>query len=557
MQTPAPEPRKRAAEPPARLLVVLLFAYPLLTHLAVHLHSLLLTSAAAVLLLALALRAPLHAGRAWAWALLAVALAAVAWSGFGGGRHDARLVLYAAPVLVYLFLAWFFGRTLRRGRVALITRLAEQLHGDALDDRAAVGAYTRRLTAVWTVLFLLIAATNAALAMLASPDGVLELAGLRSPWPVAATTWSLFANFLSFGLVLLLFALEFGWRRRRFPRQHARYRGLLDFLLHMRAAAPALLHGPAPTVLPADRAPDPATAAPRLQPTRSRRPATLLLLLAAHLLGAGLLLAGHGWSALAIVVGSHLLVVWGTLLPSSSVLGPLVTRFDSAGREIWLTIDDGPSADTAALLDLLDAHAARATFFLIGARAEARPALVAEIRRRGHGIGNHSLEHRAAWFWATPPRAMARQIGAAQQVLQRLAGEPPRLFRAVVGMSNLFVDPLLRRHGLLRVGWSARGYDSISADPGVVWARLQRDLRPGAILLLHEGAAHGASVAILARVLAELDRRGYRCVLPALPDAARSATTSQLLNGVPPHNGVKVARSPASASSEASASRSG
>ena len=75
-----------------------------------------------------------------------------------------------------------------------------------------------------------------------------------------------------------------------------------------------------------------------------------------------------------------------TLRPQSRVLSPVLSRLPTDERVVWLTIDDGPSDDTRAMLDLLDAHGARATFFLVGARAQARPELVAEIVRRGHGI---------------------------------------------------------------------------------------------------------------------------------------------------------------------------
>jgi peptidoglycan-N-acetylglucosamine deacetylase len=559
MDNASPRPADGPAPQQPRLVMALLVAYPVLTHLAVHLHSLLLTGAAALLLLLLVLRGALQARRAWAWVVLALGVGLVAWLGAAGRRHDAVLALYAAPVMIHLFLAWFFGRTLRAGRQPLITRIAEHLHGEAIEDpleRADMRRYTRRLTAVWTGLFLALASTNATLAMLVSPSGVLELAGMPSPLPVAPALWSMVANFLSFGLVLLLFAIEFTWRRRRFPRQHARYRGLLDFLLHMRGAAPALLRATPPSDDAVGACDAPLRVA-RMQRRRSWRRPVLWLLLAAPVAAGALVIGGLWQAGISLLVASHLLVLWGTLAPRSALLGPLVTHFDSQRREVWLTIDDGPSPDTEAMLDVLDAHGARATFFLVGKRADQRPDAVRAIEQRGHGIGNHSLDHRSAWFWATPPRAMDRQVGAAQHSLTRLTGQAPRMFRAVVGMSNVFVEPVLRRHGLLRIGWSARGFDSVSADPATVWARLRRDLRPGAILLLHEGATHGGSVAVLEHVLRELGRLGYRCVLPALPDGARSATTSQLLNGVPPHSGENRTLSPRPDSKTPSASRSG
>lgn len=223
------------------------------------------------------------------------------------------------------------------------------------------------------------------------------------------------------------------------------------------------------------------------------------------------------WGAhvgLPLLLASHAPFWWGTFWPRSRLFAPVLDRLPTDRREVWLTIDDGPSDDTPALLDLLDAHAAKATFFLVGARAAQRPALVREIVRRGHGIGNHSTDHPAAWFWALGPRRMRREIGDAQRILADIAGAPPRWFRAVVGMSNPFVAAALREHGLARAAWSARGFDAVAADPATVVARIERGLAPGAIVLLHEGAAHGRNVATIALLLQRLDALGYRTTLP-------------------------------------------
>lgn len=235
--------------------------------------------------------------------------------------------------------------------------------------------------------------------------------------------------------------------------------------------------------------------------------------------GAHVLLAALWWTwgwqaAIPVWLGSHGLLLWGTFRPGSPVLAPVLTRLPTQRREVWLTIDDGPSADTPAILDLLDAHGAKATFFLVGVRAVAQPALVRDIVRRGHGIGNHSMSHPAAWFWALGPLRMRHQVERCQRALTDLTGRPPRWFRAVVGMSNPFVAAALKPHALTRVAWSARGFDGVAADPEQVVARIERDLAPGAIVLMHEGAPHGRNVAMLELLLQRLAAKGYRTVVP-------------------------------------------
>lgn len=227
-----------------------------------------------------------------------------------------------------------------------------------------------------------------------------------------------------------------------------------------------------------------------------------------------------GWRVgLPAMLLSHVPFVWGALWPRSRLFGPVLARLPVVPADTpraWLTIDDGPSADTLAILDLLDRHAATATFFVVGERARRHPELVREIARRGHGIGNHSDTHPAAWFWALLPRRMSREIAATQATLRDITGIAPRWFRAVVGMANPFVSAPLRAHGLARVAWSARGFDGVSADPRRVVARIERGLRPGAIVLLHEGAGHGRNVEAIGLLLQRLDALGYRTVLPEM-----------------------------------------
>lgn len=223
----------------------------------------------------------------------------------------------------------------------------------------------------------------------------------------------------------------------------------------------------------------------------------------------------YGWHiGLPFMLATHLLFLWGVLRPQSWLYSPVLVRLPTDAHCVWLTIDDGPSAQTPAILDLLDAHAAKATFFVVGERARARPEFVREIVRRGHTLGNHSATHPAGRFWALGPRRMDDEVARTQQILLDITGVAPRWFRAVVGFANPFVSAPLKRLGLARVAWNARGFDAVVADPRKVMALIERQLRPGGIVLLHEGARHGRNVETLSLVLQRLQALGYRCVLP-------------------------------------------
>ena len=246
-----------------------------------------------------------------------------------------------------------------------------------------------------------------------------------------------------------------------------------------------------------------------------RRPhAWIWLALALHL---GVIVVWWLWGwvpGLACLFAAHMWFLWGTMRPQSRLFGPVLSRLPITQNAVWLTVDDGPSHETGALLDLLDQHETKATFFLVADRAAAYPELAREILRHGHGIGNHSRSHPQAWFWALGPRRMAAEIGQSQAILRDITGQTPRWFRAVVGMANPFVSAPLQKNGLARVAWSARGFDGVRGEPSQVVPRIVAKLQPGAIVLLHEGAPHGNNLAIIEGVLEAMRERGYIAVLP-------------------------------------------
>jgi peptidoglycan/xylan/chitin deacetylase (PgdA/CDA1 family) len=138
------------------------------------------------------------------------------------------------------------------------------------------------------------------------------------------------------------------------------------------------------------------------------------------------------------------------------------------------------------------------------------------------------MRHPQAWFWALGPRRMRAEVAEAQATLATLAGAPPRWFRAVVGMANPFTAAAISAHGLARVAWTARGYDAVDSDPERSAARIMRDITPGAIVLLHEGARHGRNVEQLRVLLGCLDDAGYACVQPGIRDRVAAGDAPHL-----------------------------
>ncbi|MFS2055120.1 polysaccharide deacetylase family protein, partial [Variovorax sp. CT11-76] len=181
-------------------------------------------------------------------------------------------------------------------------------------------------------------------------------------------------------------------------------------------------------------------------------------------------------------------------------------------------------AVTPRVLDLLDAHGQRATFFCIAERVQAQPALAREIVARGHSIQNHTARHRHN-FSFLGPRGFASEIARAQQILGEVTGQRPSCFRAPAGLRNPFLEPVLHRLGLSLVSWTRRGFDTREGDAQRVLARLTRGLAAGDILLLHDGnaarTARGEPVLleVLPLLLERLRADGLRAV--TLPEGLR------------------------------------
>jgi peptidoglycan/xylan/chitin deacetylase (PgdA/CDA1 family) len=225
------------------------------------------------------------------------------------------------------------------------------------------------------------------------------------------------------------------------------------------------------------------------------------------------LMAGNDGLAALVFFSTFGVIVIGTLVPRCAWFGSLVSSLPASAEGVCLTIDDGPDpAHTPALLDLLDQHQAKAVFFLIGNRAVCHPELVREIARRGHLIGNHSETHPSATFWALGPWRMWAEIAGCQQTLTQITGAAPQWFRPPVGHHNLFVAAPLRALGLRMMMWNCRGYDAVEKDAAVVLRRIEKDLLPGAIVLLHD--ATPICEEVLQGSLALLKKSGLRAQLP-------------------------------------------
>jgi peptidoglycan/xylan/chitin deacetylase (PgdA/CDA1 family) len=186
-----------------------------------------------------------------------------------------------------------------------------------------------------------------------------------------------------------------------------------------------------------------------------------------------------------------------------------------------MTFDDGPHPEnTPRILDLLDTHGARATFFLQGSMVDRHPHIVRQIARRGHQIGNHGYAHLDAR--AVGIREYLADVLRAQAAIEATLGELlPRNFRPPFGNITPGSMLALLRHRFRLIFWSLDSRDSFIEDaPALVNHVAQQRVEAGCIMLFHDDYRH--TVDAIEEILGLVQRQGVTLVtLDTLLNRAR------------------------------------
>ena len=201
-----------------------------------------------------------------------------------------------------------------------------------------------------------------------------------------------------------------------------------------------------------------------------------------------------------------------------------VTSVRTSAPHIALTFDDGPDPEvTPPLLDLLARHGAQATFFVVGAAVAAHPALLARIAREGHEIGNHTWSHRA--LPSLPWRTQWDEIGRCERAI---GAGGTRLLRPPYGRQTRGSHLAARLRGYTVVAWSLAADDWGSDPPEAIAERVNGRVRPGDIVLFHDGlvGSYGERVDGRATVVPAVER-----VLQGLDGRLTSVSVSRLMRG--------------------------
>ena len=153
--------------------------------------------------------------------------------------------------------------------------------------------------------------------------------------------------------------------------------------------------------------------------------------------------------------------------------------------KIALTFDDGPHPSlTGEILDILDAHGVKATFFMVGINVFHYPEAAREVIKRGHEVGNHTFSH--PHVPRMSKEALERELEACEDVLEELCEYRPHLFRPPQGVLNSFVESCAERGDYGLVLWSLDTRDWECKDAERIVEEVLSRVQPGDIILMHD-----------------------------------------------------------------------
>jgi peptidoglycan/xylan/chitin deacetylase (PgdA/CDA1 family) len=183
---------------------------------------------------------------------------------------------------------------------------------------------------------------------------------------------------------------------------------------------------------------------------------------------------------------------------------------------VALTFDDGPTAHwTRRIADLLHRHRTPATFCMIGRQVREHAALVRRIARYGNALCDHTWDHDLG-LRARPRTRQRLDIHRGFHAIRRAAdGVRPAFFRAPGGYWSKALDREARAQGMTPLPWTVDPDDW--TRPGVrhIVRTVFRELRPGGVILLHDGGGNRRQTIVALRILLHrLPKLGYHVVLP-------------------------------------------
>ncbi|MDO7787919.1 polysaccharide deacetylase family protein [Desulforamulus aquiferis] len=193
--------------------------------------------------------------------------------------------------------------------------------------------------------------------------------------------------------------------------------------------------------------------------------------------------------------------------------GHIVKQIATNNKVLSLTFDDGPSSTyTPQILDILEKQGVKATFFVVGKRAETHPEIIKRMAKAGHELANHTYNHPLT---QVKPDILVKELAMTKRIIFDLTGQNTNYFRPPGGKcTKATIEPALS-NGYQVILWTASEDPKDWSNPGVekIVSRVVDNVRNGSIIILHDyGGDRTQTIDALPIILKELQSQGYRFV---------------------------------------------
>lgn len=178
-------------------------------------------------------------------------------------------------------------------------------------------------------------------------------------------------------------------------------------------------------------------------------------------------------------------------------------------KKIALTFDDGPNEITPSILNVLQKHNIKATFFCIGKNIETYPDILKSIIEKGHTIGNHTYSH-APFFDFYNKDQVITEIEKTDALIKSVLGKKSTLFRPPYGVTNPSIRKALEVTKHQTIGWNIRSLDGIIKNEKFILNRIIKRIKPGGIVLLHDTSI--ITVNVSEQLLYFLEKNNYSVI---------------------------------------------
>lgn len=180
-------------------------------------------------------------------------------------------------------------------------------------------------------------------------------------------------------------------------------------------------------------------------------------------------------------------IAFGAFRMDAKIFTPAYCSLPQANKKnLILSFDDGPDPIiTPLILDILKTHHAKAVFFCIGKKIVAHPEIITRMVAEGHIVGNHSYNH-SNFLGMYSTKKVRAEIERTEHAIIDCVGTSLRLYRPPFGVTNPNIAKSIKLLKMKTIGWNVRSFDTVTANRTDLLERIQKNLKNGDIVLLHD-----------------------------------------------------------------------